>query len=127
VEKKSVQTFGKKKTATAVAFCKEGKGHIKVNGCPLALVEPEILRQKVFEPVRLLGEDRFKFVDIRIRVKGGGYVSQIYAIRQVSRWCGVVCTPLIRACSFARPSPRQLWPTIKSTSTSPPRRRSRRS
>ena len=93
VEKKSVQTFGKKKTATAVAFCKEGKGHIKVNGCPLALVEPEILRQKVFEPVRLLGEDRFKMVDIHIRVKGGGYVSQIYAIRQVSRgrsevaWC----------------------------------------
>lgn len=85
VEKKSVQTFGKKKTATAVAFCKEGKGHIKVNGCPLALVEPEILRQKVFEPVRLLGEDRFKIVDIRIRVKGGGYVSQIYAIRQVRR------------------------------------------
>ncbi len=54
-----------------------------MNGCPLALVEPEILRQKVFEPVRLLGEDRFKLVDIRIRVKGGGYVSQIYAIRQV--------------------------------------------
>merc|ERR1712065_34677 len=44
--------------------------------------EPEILRQKVFEPIRLVGEDRFKNVDIRIRVKGGGYVSQIYAIRQ---------------------------------------------
>ena len=29
-EKKGVQTFGKKKTATAVAFCKEGKGSIKV-------------------------------------------------------------------------------------------------
>ncbi len=54
----------------------------QVNGCPLALVEPEILRQKVFEPVKLLGEERFKNVDIRIRVKGGGYVSQIYAIRQ---------------------------------------------
>lgn len=42
VEKKSVQTFGKKKTATAVAFCAEGKGSIKVNGCPLDLVEPEV-------------------------------------------------------------------------------------
>ena len=36
----------------------------------------------MFEPVRLIGEDKFANVDIRIRVKGGGYVSQIYAIRQ---------------------------------------------
>jgi hypothetical protein len=28
---------------------------IKVNGVPLALVEPEILRVKVFEPILLLG------------------------------------------------------------------------
>ena len=82
VEKKSVQTFGKKKTATAVAFCAEGKGSIKVNGCPLDLVEPEILRHKVFEPVKLLGQERFNKVDIRIRVRGGGYVAQVYAIRQ---------------------------------------------
>merc|ERR1712007_238545 len=46
------------------------------------LVEPEILRYKVFEPILLLGRERFANVDIRIRVKGGGYTSQIYAIRQ---------------------------------------------
>ena len=34
------------------------------------------------EPVLLLGKQRFSNVDIRIRVKGGGHVSQIYAIRQ---------------------------------------------
>ena len=43
----SVQCFGKKKTATAVAHCKKGKGLIKVNGQPLSLVQPEILRFKV--------------------------------------------------------------------------------
>ncbi|KAL6062726.1 40S ribosomal protein S16 [Balamuthia mandrillaris] len=80
--KKSVQTFGRKKTAVAVAFCKQGRGLVKVNGCPVELVEPEILRYKVFEPILLLGSDKFADVDIRIRVKGGGYVSQIYAIRQ---------------------------------------------
>merc|ERR1712000_496807 len=58
----SVQCFGKKKTATAVAHCKKGKGLIKVNGRPLSLVQPEI--------------------DIRVRVTGGGHTSQIYAIRQ---------------------------------------------
>jgi hypothetical protein len=40
------------------------------------------MRWKVFEPVLLLGKQRFSNVDIRIRVKGGGNVSQIYAIRQ---------------------------------------------
>ena len=45
-------------------------------------MEPEVLRYKVFEPILLLGRERFANMDIRIRVKGGGYTSQIYAIRQ---------------------------------------------
>merc|ERR1712020_8142 len=73
---------GRKKTATAVAYCKRGKGLIKVNGRPLELVEPRALQFKLMEPVLLLGKDRFADIDIRIRVKGGGHVSQIYAIGQ---------------------------------------------
>ena len=46
------------------------------------LLEPEILRLKTFEPVLLLGQEKFSNLDIRIRVKGGGYTAQIYAIRQ---------------------------------------------
>ena len=78
----SVQVFGRKKAATAVAYCKQGRGLIKVNGCPIELLEPEILRLKTFEPVLLLGQTRFANVDSRIRVKGGGFTAQIYAIRQ---------------------------------------------
>jgi|EP00242_Pyramimonas_sp_CCMP2087_P008316 small subunit ribosomal protein S16e len=78
----SVQSFGRKKTAVAVAYCKAGRGLIKINGCPIELVEPEILRYKVYEPILLLGRQRFAGVDMRVRVKGGGHVSQIYAIRQ---------------------------------------------
>merc|ERR1719186_2185685 len=37
---------------------------------------------KLQEPILLLGKDRFADIDIRIRVKGGGPTSQIYAIRQ---------------------------------------------
>lgn len=79
-----------------------GKGLIKVNGKPLSLVQPEILRFKVYEPLLILGLDKFgtkegykRFccgdfiayklianVDIRVRVSGGGHTSQIYAIRQ---------------------------------------------
>ncbi|SCN90802.1 probable RPS16B-ribosomal protein S16.e [Fusarium fujikuroi] len=69
----SVQCFGKKKTATAVAHCKAGRGLIKVNGRPLSLVQPEILRFKVYEPLLVVGLDKFANVDVRVR---------IYAIRQ---------------------------------------------
>ena len=47
-------------------------------GSPLDLVLPETLRWKVAEPLLLLGKQRFANVDIRVRVKGGGHVSQIY-------------------------------------------------
>ncbi|XP_065070903.1 small ribosomal subunit protein uS9 [Rhopilema esculentum] len=78
----SVQVFGRKKTATAVAYCKRGNGLIKVNGVPIHLVQPQTLSMKIMEPVLLLGKERFSSVDIRVRVKGGGHVSQLYAIRQ---------------------------------------------
>ena len=65
-----------------MSYCKKGRGLIKINGCPIELVEPELLRYKVFEPILLLGSERFAIMDLRIRVKGGGYTSQIYAIRQ---------------------------------------------
>merc|ERR1712000_156998 len=80
-KKQSVQTFGKK-TATAVALCTAGVGLIKVNGRPLELVEPDILRYKLWKPVLYLGKERFANLDIRVRVKGGGHTAQIYAIRQ---------------------------------------------
>merc|ERR1712168_468073 len=45
-------------------------------------VEPRALAYKLQEPILLLGKDRFADIDIRIRVKGGGHTSQVYAIRQ---------------------------------------------
>uniref|UniRef100_A0A8C5PRU6 Small ribosomal subunit protein uS9 n=1 Tax=Leptobrachium leishanense TaxID=445787 RepID=A0A8C5PRU6_9ANUR len=40
------------------------------------------VKKKLLEPVLLLGKERFAGVDIRVRVKGGGHVAQVYAIRQ---------------------------------------------
>jgi len=77
-----VMVFGKKKNATAVAQVKAGKGLVRVNGKPLQLVEPRILRVKLYEPLLLVGLDKISNIDIRIRVTGGGHTSQIYAIRQ---------------------------------------------
>ena len=99
---KAVQTFGKKKvrfllrlapyncrvliryiqTATAVAHAREGKGLIRINGSPIHLLQPEQLRFKVYEGILVAGEESFQGIDIRVRVKGGGHTSQVYAIRQ---------------------------------------------
>ena len=79
---KLVQCFGRKKNSVAVAAVKGGHGVFRVNGSPIELIEPQSLRVKVLEPVLLLGLKRFQNLDIRVRVRGGGYVSQIYAIRQ---------------------------------------------
>jgi len=81
-KQEAVHTFGRKKTAVAVAYCKTGRGLIKINGVPIELVQPQLIRYKVLEPIVLIGFPKFSCVDIRVRVKGGGKTSQIYAIRQ---------------------------------------------
>ncbi|KAL4435539.1 hypothetical protein ABPG74_020315 [Tetrahymena malaccensis] len=77
-----VQTFGRKKNAVAVASVRPGKGLLKVNGSPIDLINPQILQAKIYEPILLLGQQKFANLDIRIRVRGSGYTSQVYAIRQ---------------------------------------------
>ena len=51
---------------------------MKLNGQPIDIMQPECLKMKAIEPVLLLGADRFANLDIRITVKGGGRVAQIY-------------------------------------------------
>ena len=73
-----------------------------------------MLRYKVFEPILLLGRERFANMDIRIRVKGGGYTSQIYAIRQAIAKSVVAyyqkCAPRPATPPLSSASPRPLPP-----------------
>jgi len=83
----TVQTFGRKKTAVAVAFAKAGTGRYRVNGMDIDLINPPSLRLKIYEVGMLLGKnedgtDKKDMLDVKVRVRGGGYTSQIYAIRQ---------------------------------------------
>lgn len=57
-----VSCFGKKKTATAVAQARDGKGLLRLNGKPLTLTQPEALRWKIYEPVLVVGADKFAYV-----------------------------------------------------------------
>lgn len=77
-----IQTMGKKKTAIATARVTKGTGDIRLNGAPIELIRPEILRNKVQEPLEIAGKDNYKHINIACSVQGGGDVAQLYAIRQ---------------------------------------------
>ncbi len=73
-------TSGKKKTAIARATVSEGEGRVRINSQPVELVEPEIVRLKMLEPFRIVGDVR-DGIDIDVDVQGGGYNGQADAVR----------------------------------------------
>lgn len=75
-----ILTTGKRKTAVARATVRKGIGKVRVNDRPLELVEPELVRQKIQEPLLMVG-DRSKTLDITVNVHGGGIVGQASAAR----------------------------------------------
>ncbi|MCH9621534.1 MAG: 30S ribosomal protein S9 [Chlamydiia bacterium] len=82
MKKKTTNTSlaaGRRKTAVARAYLREGKGQIKINGKSLNDYFPvELQRQTVLSPLKLCEvENR----DIVINVKGGGPQGQMGAIR----------------------------------------------
>ena len=81
-----VVTAGKRKTSLAKATIKSGSGRIRVNGGPLEIVEPEIARLRIQEPLILFGEGWKKY-DIRVSVRGGGFMSQADAVRMSIATC----------------------------------------
>jgi ribosomal protein S9 len=70
-------------------------------------VRPEVLRHKALEPVLVIGRNRLRNLDIRLRVKGGGQVSQIYgAHRQRAVHDVGCCQPKIPELSALNPCSR---------------------
>lgn len=78
---KVVVASGKRKTAIARATIKEGRGRIRINGVPLEILPNELSRIKINEIFILAGEDKRKQVDIKVNVRGGGYMGQAESIR----------------------------------------------
>ena len=75
-----VVSTGKRKTSLAKATVRDGTGRIRINGIPLEIHQPELARMRIIEPLILFGED-WKRYDIKVRVRGGGFMSQADAIR----------------------------------------------
>jgi len=53
---------------------------VRVNNTPIHLYRPDIAREKIMESVWLAGESAGN-VDIKVKVHGGGYMSQAEAVR----------------------------------------------
>ena len=79
--KKRLQATGKRKSSKARIYITEGKGRIRINNTPIHLYQPQIARMKIQEPLMLAGSDIVDKVDIRVKVEGGGYLSQAEAAR----------------------------------------------
>ena len=75
-----VLTTGKRKEAIARSAIRKGSGRVRVNRVPLEILEPELVRQKIQEPLLMTG-DRWKAVDIQVTVAGGGIMGQASAAR----------------------------------------------
>jgi len=72
---------GKRKTAVARAVFKPGRGRVFINGIPLEIYQPELVRLKIMEPLLLAGDEYRNAVDIKVDVKGGGFMGQAVAAR----------------------------------------------
>jgi len=80
MSQKIINVSGRRKKAIARASIREGKGLIKINNQPLSVIEPEISRLRLEEPIIIAG-DHSKNVNISVKVSGGGSQSQIEATR----------------------------------------------
>ncbi len=78
--KTGMNSKAKKKQAVARATIKKGSGKIKINKRALELQEPTYLKQFISEPLKIAGS-LAKEVDIKVNVKGGGFMSQAAAAR----------------------------------------------
>ena len=77
---KTINLSGSRKKAVARATIKEGTGIVRINKQPINIIEPEISRLRLQEPLEI-ATDYAKKVNIDIKVAGGGSQSQIEACR----------------------------------------------
>ena len=68
------------KTASAHVYITKGVGKVRINNIPVEMLEPEIAREVVLMPLEIIGEELRDKVNISVRVKGGGFMGQAYAV-----------------------------------------------
>ena len=72
--------FASRKTASAHVYITKGVGKVRINNIPVEMLEPEAAREVVLMPLEIIGEEFRDKINISVRVKGGGFMGQAYAI-----------------------------------------------
>ena len=72
--------FASRKTATAHVYITKGVGKVRINNIPVEMLEPEAAREVVLMTLEIIGEEFRDKINISVRVKGGGFMGQAYAI-----------------------------------------------
>ncbi len=78
---KIVHVSGKRKSSVARATLKEGDGVIRINNQLLAHFSNKMARERINEPLKIVGMETAQRVNFDIDVNGGGWQSQTEAIR----------------------------------------------
>ncbi|MGB2727063.1 MAG: 30S ribosomal protein S9 [Halobacteriota archaeon] len=82
--KKIVNQVGKRKKAVARVTIKEGKSGVRINKKPLEIIEPEVVRAKISEPLFIasqLPDVELEGIEVDVNVRGGGFMGQAEAVR----------------------------------------------
>ena len=69
--------FATRKTASAHVYITKGDGKVRINNVPLEMIQREISREVILVPLEISGDLRNK-INISVRVRGGGFMSQAY-------------------------------------------------
>lgn len=78
---KVIHTSGMRRRSVARLTLHPGNGLVRINGQMLDVFEPRLAQMKLREPLILVGDIASK-VSMEIKVRGGGVISQVDAIRQ---------------------------------------------
>lgn len=60
---------------------RSGVGRVYINHVPVEIYEPEIVREKIIEPLLQAGDEIWKQLDLSVTTSGGGYMGQAEAAR----------------------------------------------
>ena len=94
--KKVLVLSGKRKTAIARATVRLGEGRIRINKIPVEIFEPKLARDKIMEPLLLIDDEKWKQLDINVKVSGGGFMGQAEATRIAIAKCLIKWTKSAR-------------------------------
>ncbi len=67
--------FATRKTSSAHVYITKGQGRVRINNVPVEMISQETAREAILAPLEISGNLRNK-IDISVRVRGGGFMSQ---------------------------------------------------